>query len=269
MKKLGQHFLTSKKLLKEIAELAGVCKEDVVLEIGTGDGRLTEEIAKRAKLVYTVEIDENLLEKARRRLRGFKNVRFIHGDALKLEFPKDVNKVVSNLPYWISSEITEKMLDFLTSQRKRFPKVKALLMYQKEFAQRMVAEPYSPAYSRLSVLVAHLAQARIVKIVQKRFFLPRPKVDSALVELIPKRMRKDELLLKMAQILFQHKNKKVIKSLIDSRRYLKLKDKARLRKLLKERLGELAELRVWELYQEDLKEIKRKIGDLIDRSLGS
>ena len=129
-KNLGQNYLIDKNKRNQIIGFGDVDKNDVVLEIGTGIGTLTIELAKKAKKVIAIEQDENICKILTKRLKDEKidNVELINDDALKVDFPK-FNKIISNLPYQISSPITFKFLEYDFDL--------AILMYQKEFADRM------------------------------------------------------------------------------------------------------------------------------------
>ena len=158
-RKTGQNFLIDKKVAEREVEHACIEKNDVVLEIGPGKGTLTTLLAERAQKVVAIEIDNNLFSELREFLP--ENVELIHGDALKIDFetlPK-FNKIVSNLPFQISSPITFKFLNSVFSL--------AILIYQKEFADRMIAKPGSKNYSRLSVAVHYKAQCELIEIISK------------------------------------------------------------------------------------------------------
>ncbi len=172
-RRYGQHFLIDRAVLEREAEYADLGKTDSVLEIGAGDGRLTEVLAERAGKVYAVEhcpFRPELAELQRR----FPNVEVRFGDALKESFPK-VEKVVSNIPFRISVPLILKLLDseFET----------AVLLCQKRLARRLCAGPGERGYSWLSVFVRRVAEPRYLETVKRQAFHPVPKVDSALVKL--------------------------------------------------------------------------------------
>lgn len=171
-----QHFLSDKRVMHRIIEYADLKKTDTVLEIGAGDGGLTRELAKYAGHVVAVESDNFLAEILKEEFEST-NVEIIHADALKLDFPK-FNKVISNLPYSISSEITFKLLSYDFEF--------AVLMYQKEFADRMVAKKGIKDYSRLTINVGYMAECEILEIVPKGAFRPPPAVKSAIIRLVPR-----------------------------------------------------------------------------------
>jgi 16S rRNA (adenine1518-N6/adenine1519-N6)-dimethyltransferase len=127
----------------------------------------------------------------------------IEGNALKVELP-DYNKVVSNLPYQISSKITYRLLSK--------PFDLAILMYQREFAKRLIALPGTEGYGRLSMVTGHYASAEILESVSRTAFRPNPRVGSAIVRLRPRPDRLDvnhESLMRLATGLFNHRRKKV------------------------------------------------------------
>jgi len=148
--KLGQHFFMDRAAISRMASYADLGPQDRVLEIGPGSGNLTEVLASRAGHVFAVEIDPDLAAQLSGR---FSNVQVIMGDALKVQLPH-YNKIVSNLPYQISSKITYRLL----SQ----PFETAVLMYQWEFAERMAARVGSEEYGRLAMVVGFFCQIEIL-----------------------------------------------------------------------------------------------------------
>jgi 16S rRNA (adenine1518-N6/adenine1519-N6)-dimethyltransferase len=198
--KLGQHFLMDQGAIERIASYAKLQPEDWVLEIGPGSGNLTQALASRAGRVYAVEIDYDLAAQLSGR---FSNVQVINGDALKVELP-DYNKIVSNLPYQISSGITYRLLSR--------PFDKAILMYQWEFAQRMKARAGSEEYGRLAMVVGFFCRIEILEKVSKMAFRPVPQVDSAIVQLKPRLDRPEADpadFMRLVEGLFSNRRKKV------------------------------------------------------------
>ena len=227
---LGQNYLIDRNKRDQIIEFGNITKDDVILEIGTGIGTLTIELAKRAKRVIAIEQDSKISEILAKRLKTEKidNVELINDDALKVDFPP-FNKIISNLPYQISSPITFKFLDYDFDL--------AILMYQKEFAQRMNGEVGSKNYSRLSAMLYFKCDVEILSDVSCESFIPKPQIDSSVVKLTPKenKIPDDEFRIysKFTRALFQHRNKKIKNALIDSRHIIGNVDK----KVLKKRLN--------------------------------
>jgi len=197
MRRKGQHFLVDASVISRMADYADLCSADRVLEIGPGTGNLTGMLAHRAGWVYAVEVDPALADD----LEGkFGNVEVIRGDALKVELPR-FNKIVSNLPYQISSQITYRFL--------KTPFDLAVLMYQKEFAQRMLALPREEMYGRLGMAVGCLCRAEILERVPRSAWRPVPQVDSAIVRLRPRDMDVNAgMLMSFVEGLFRQRRKK-------------------------------------------------------------
>ncbi|KAH0571200.1 Dimethyladenosine transferase [Spironucleus salmonicida] len=181
----GQHFLTNTAVIQNIVRLAEIRSSDTVLEIGPGSGNLTMHLLPVAKHVIAIEIDPRMVSELKKRvppeLRSKLTV--ISGDFCKMPEIPPFDICVSNCPYNVSSSILFKLLSLAhTSTRIR----KFTLMFQLEFCQGIVAEPNQSAYSRLSVNTRLLAKsAKIILKVGPQNFTPPPKVDSAVVEVIP------------------------------------------------------------------------------------
>ena len=177
-KSLGQHWLTDRIILSEIAEPANLTTDDVVLEIGPGLGTLTEVLSDSAKLVVAVEFDPELAKDLAN--KNIKNVEVLNADFLHFDLsimPKKY-KVVANIPYYITAKIVQKLL---SDDNK--PEVAALLV-QKEVAERLAAKPGE--MSILSVSAQVFAEMELGVIVPPEFFTPPPKVDSQVVILKPR-----------------------------------------------------------------------------------
>ncbi|WP_292602041.1 16S rRNA (adenine(1518)-N(6)/adenine(1519)-N(6))-dimethyltransferase RsmA [Methanobrevibacter sp. UBA212] len=231
-KNLGQNYLIDKNKRDQIINFGDISKEDVILEIGTGIGTLTLELAKRAKKVIAIEQDQKICEILAQRLEDEKidNVELINDDALKVDFPP-FNKIISNLPYQISSPITFKFLNYDFDL--------GILMYQKEFASRMNGEVGTKNYSRLSAMLYFKCDVEKLTEVSNESFIPKPQIDSTVVKLTPKENSiSDEdfrTYSKFTKALFQHRNKKIKNALIDSRHIISNIDK----KVLKKRLNDI------------------------------
>ncbi len=203
--RLSQNFLIDERVAERQIRYADLKSTDRVLEVGPGNGILTRKMAQVARVI-AIEIDASLAKK----LEGLKNVEVINEDAMKVDFSSlDFNKIVSNIPYHISSPLTFKFLDETFDV--------AILMYQKEFAERMVASHGSKKYSRLSVMVYQKADCRILENVPRTAFRPVPKVDSCIVEMKPVGKRfdvDDEIFDRVVASLFSHRRKKIKNALM-------------------------------------------------------
>ncbi len=264
-KNLGQNYLIDKNKRNQIIGFGDVDKNDVVLEIGTGIGTLTIELAKKAKKVIAIEQDENICKILTKRLKDEKidNVELINDDALKVDFPK-FNKIISNLPYQISSPITFKFLEYNFDL--------AILMYQKEFADRMNGEVGSKNYSRLSAMLYFKCNVETLTNVSAESFIPKPKIDSTVVKLTPKenRISDDDFKIysNFTKALFQHRNKKIKNALIDSRHIISNIDKKILKKRLNaiedDELNEYLSKRVVELTPEEILFLSEKLNPIFN-----
>lgn len=233
-KNLGQNYLIDDFKRKKIIDFAELSKKDIVLEIGPGIGTLTTELSKKAKKIVAIEQDKRIFNILKQRLadESIDNVELINDDAVKTDISNfsKCNKIVSNLPYQISSPIIFKFLEFNFDL--------AILMYQKEFAVRMIAKTGNKNYSRLSAMLYFKADIEFLDNVSPESFVPRPKIDSSVVKLTPKNMDNAlnndniEVYSKTCKAIFQHKNKKIRNALIDSRHIIGYKDKKELRNLL-------------------------------------
>ena len=180
---LGQNFVVDANTVRKIARLANVDNHRHVLEIGAGLGSLTLALAETGALVTAVEVDDQLLPLLRENVDPIDNVTVVHADAMKLNWSTlleggDDWALVANLPYNVATPLVADVLDFV-------PQVQRMLvMVQKEVGERFCASPSTEAYGALSVKVAFHATARIAGIVPPTVFLPRPNVDSALVEIV-------------------------------------------------------------------------------------
>jgi len=209
-KRKSQHYLVNSSILDRIIQKADLSISDTVLDIGAGIGTLTIPLSEEVEKVVAIEQDPHIADVLRERLKNEKitNVDVLEGDATRLKLPT-FNKVVSNLPYQISSPITFRLLEYDFEF--------AILMYQLEFAERMVAKPGDSKYSRLSVMINLKANVEKLFTVPKGAFIPRPRVSSAVVKLKPKKdVYLDEFFFKITRALFQHKRKKAKKALLDS-----------------------------------------------------
>ncbi|MCG2827596.1 MAG: 16S rRNA (adenine(1518)-N(6)/adenine(1519)-N(6))-dimethyltransferase RsmA [Thermoplasmatales archaeon] len=204
LKRFSQHFLIDDSIAERIIDYAELSKNDAVLEIGPGLGVLTKKMVKKAN-VTGIEKDKKLCDY----LKEIPNLTLINKDALKTVFPR-FDKIVSNLPYKISSPVTFKILEYDFKI--------GVLMYQKEFAERMTALS-GKDYSRLSVNIYYRAECKILENVPRTAFYPMPKVDSAVVLLKPRkppfRVENEKIFFKTVDALFSQRRKKIKNSLLN------------------------------------------------------
>ncbi|KAL2620901.1 hypothetical protein R1flu_001106 [Riccia fluitans] len=181
-KSKGQHILKNPLIVQSIVQKAGIKSTDIVLEIGPGTGNLTMKLLEVAKKVIAVELDPRMVLEVTRRVQGTPyqtHLQVIQGDILKTQLPY-FDVCVANIPYQISSPLTFKLL----SHRPIFRC--AVIMYQREFAMRLVAKTGDPLFCRLSVNTQLLARIDHLLKVGKNNFRPPPKVDSSVVRIEPR-----------------------------------------------------------------------------------
>jgi len=229
-KSLGQNFLIDGNIIRRITEAAEVGVGDMVVEVGAGIGNMTRMLAEKAGIVAAIEIDRRLLPALEKNLEGLRNVYIINEDVLKLDirnriFSKRAHasisggplqiKVVSNLPYYITSPVIMKLLEEL-------PEAGLLvLMVQKEVADRIAAKPGSKDYGALSVAVQYYCTPEKVFDVPPHCFIPQPKVDSAVVRLTPNRnqsvgIKSREVFFKTVKAAFGQRRKTLANALFNS-----------------------------------------------------
>ncbi len=183
-KGLGQNFISDTNLLKGIVSDSLIDENDVVVEIGTGAGTLTRQIAERAKKVYSFEVDKNLEPVLALSLQGVDNVEVIFRDVLKMkddEFKSIVGdgefKVVANLPYYITTPLIMRFLESDLAVRS------LTVMVQEEVGARLVAKPNTADYSAITLAVLMRGNAAVTRKVGRNMFYPAPNVDSAVVRI--------------------------------------------------------------------------------------
>lgn len=210
-KKMGQSQLIDKYILERIVKAGELSPEDTVLEVGAGIGNLTDLLIRKAGKVIAIEKDARLYKILNKRFPNASNLELILNDVLNMDLP-DFDKVISNLPFQISSEITFKILgkdfDF------------GVLMYQKEFAERMNARVGEPDYGRLTINVYYRAYVEEIMDVVPSAFLPKPEVDSKVLKLIPRehpfKVDDEDLFSRVVLAAFQHRRQKLRNALMHS-----------------------------------------------------
>lgn len=181
-KKLGQNFLVDEWIPKRIVDLAGIGPEDEVLEVGVGLGALTRPLAEAARQVIGLEADAGIIRMHREQQDLPANVQLLHADVLKVDFQKIKQtgqrlKIVTNLPYAISSPFLFRLIEH--ADLIDF----AVVMLQKEVAQRLSAQPGTREYGAPSVLLAARASVTPLLEVPPSAFHPQPKVDSQVIRI--------------------------------------------------------------------------------------
>ncbi len=178
-KKWGQNFIRDPNTITKIISLLESDKNDTILEIGPGDGVLTDKLSKMAGYIHAVEIDplliKHLIDKK------YQNVAIHKSDILDWDIsilPEGV-KIIGNLPYYISSPIMFRFLGMLKWER-------MVLMFQKELAERIVSKEGSRSYGRISVMCHVFCHVQIEFTVSRNVFQPKPDVDSAVLSFYPK-----------------------------------------------------------------------------------
>ena len=178
-KKWGQNFLRDPNTITKIINYLQPCISDNILEIGPGDGALTNQLSKQIDYIHVVEIDPLLVTQLEK--NKYPNVTIHQGDILEWDLNqlKGEVKIIGNLPYYISSPILFKMLAWQNWEW-------MVLMFQKELAQRIVSKHGNKSYGRISVMCQVYCEVKIEFIVSKNVFQPKPEVDSAVLTFFPK-----------------------------------------------------------------------------------
>ena len=205
-KEYGQHILKNPLIVSAIVDKAALRPTDVVLEVGPGTGNMTMKMVDRVKTVIACEIDKRLIGELEKRVQNtpYRNkLKILPGDVLKTNLPF-FDTCVANLPYQISSPFVFKLLEHRPFFRC------AILMFQREFAHRLVAKPGDKLYCRLSVNCQFLARVDLIMKVGKNNFRPPPKVESNVVRIEPRNPPPDVNFKEwdgMLRICFNRKNK--------------------------------------------------------------
>lgn len=200
-KSRGQNYLIDRRVAEREVEHLGMTENDRVLEVGPGFGILTAALLERTSKLTAIEIEEGAVRYLR---DSFPQMDVIQGDFLDID-PPQFDLFISNVPYGISSPLLFHLLDM---QFKR-----AVVMVQREFAERMAAPAGDDEYSRLSVNVFYRAECKLLENVPRSRFWPEPEVDSTVVLLTPRPapfpLRDEKHFLKLVDVLFQQRRKKI------------------------------------------------------------
>lgn len=229
-KRFGQHWLRDPNILNQILAAAELSATDRILEIGPGQGVLTKGLVPFTQAVVAVEVDRDLVRQLRQQFQASERFHLIEGDFLDIDltaaladYPnfKSPNKVVANIPYYITGPILEKLLGRIR-QPNHTPYESIVLLVQKEVAERLYATPGTKAFNGLSVRIQYLAECELICPVPAKAFKPAPKVESAVVRLRPRSFPQQVNNPKLLDILvkqgFSQKRKMLrnnLKSLVD------------------------------------------------------
>jgi len=219
---LGQNFIEDEALLEQLAEYSLVTKEDCVLEIGPGFGALTKPLARRAKKVVSLEIDQTLLPILRVALEHNENAHVVLGDVMKTNLEELVAesfgseaslRVAANLPYYITTDVLTKLLLTL-SQAKSIA-----VMIQKEVGDKLLSQPGDDGYGPLPILCQYFCDVRRAVDVPAAYFTPPPKVDSSFMVLTryetkPFEAKNEALLLRLIKGAFAMRRKTLVNNLL-------------------------------------------------------
>lgn len=208
--RLGQNFLADPNLLEAIVVDAALEPDDVVLEVGGGEGALTERLAGRVKHLHVIEIDERLRESLEGIAAAHEGVSIVWGDAMKVDLTAldpVPSAMVANLPYSIATPLLLRTIAELPSLRRW------TVMVQREIAERLRARPGSRTYGSPSVLVQLACEVRMLRAVDPAVFKPRPRVDSAVLSLRRRAPAAPEPARLLIRDAFAHRRKALPKSL--------------------------------------------------------
>lgn len=226
-KGFGQNFLVDSAVLEKIVEAGDVSKEDTVIEIGPGLGNLTEYLLEKAGKVIAFEIDTDMVEILKERFGHQENFELVNKDIMEVdlkEYVKNSVKVIANLPYYITTPILFKLLEYKESI------TDIVIMVQREVAERILATPKGKEYGVLTVNTGYVSDAELVTIVPNTSFIPAPNVTSAVVKLKinldkSKELKDEEMFKKLVKAAFSARRKKVINSVMNANVFNVTKEK--------------------------------------------
>lgn len=221
-KSLGQNFLIDGNIINKIADTADLDEKSGVLEIGPGFGTLTQVLCGKAKKVVAIEVDKSL-ERVHKETLNYDNLKIIYDDFMKVDVNKLIEeefngldvKIVANLPYYITTPIIMKILE------EKYKISKIVVMVQKEVAQRLNSLPGSKDYGAITLAVQYRADTEIAMLVPNTVFMPRPKVDSAVIEFnilnAPRiKVEDEDLLFNVIKASFGQRRKTILNGLCNN-----------------------------------------------------
>lgn len=229
-KSLGQNFLIDNNILNKIVEASDIKGNSLVIEIGCGSGNLTRKLCEKASFVLGYEIDKSVEEYLFDNLKDFDNYKIIFDDFLKCNLPSilkdykyDSIYIVANVPYYITTPILEKIIDSKIDTKN------IVLMVQKEVGDRFCSKPGSKEYGSITVFLNYFYDVKKLFVVSKNSFLPKPKIDSIVINLKKKdkiKIKDEEFFFKLIRDSFRFKRKNI-------RNNLKEYDLAKIEEVLK------------------------------------
>lgn len=267
IKSLGQNFLINPAIAKKIVEATNINHDDVVVEVGAGSGNLTLAITEKTERVLAVELDERLVEILKKRFEDQPQLTVITGDALKLNFDEEVNriygsnsyKIVANIPYYITTPL---LFHFLEDMKNWLI---LTVMVQKEVAERILSPAGSKAYGAITAAIALSYEVKLVCKVSSGSFYPRPEVDSAVIQVLPRQSPLVDIEFNFFHLflktVFGKRRKTLINALVKSN--LEVKKEAVLALLLKRGWNE--KVRAEELSPVELAEFARDLKEIIQK----
>lgn len=211
-KSFGQNFIVDKNIIDNIIKFSLVDKDTMVIEIGPGAGSLTTTLAASSKSVLCYEIDDSLKDVLSDSLKNFDNVDIIYQDFLKANVSETLKKynydklyVIANLPYYITTPIITKIIE------DKLNVDKIVIMVQKEVGDRLKAQPGSKDYNSLSIYISYYFNVKKLMDVSRNVFLPKPNVDSIVIELSKKenkyKLKNENVFFKLVRDSFVQKRK--------------------------------------------------------------
>jgi len=250
-KNLGQHFLKDRNIAKKIVSIADIKENDCVWEIGPGKGILTEELLNKNCFLTVFEIDKKLYPILEKRFGN--KIKLIKNDILKADwkeiFPKNKIKIVSNLPFQITSPFLYKVTKFY----EHFSEI--VIMVQKEVAMRINAKSGNKKYGKLSLKMQYYYNIKYEFTIKPHLFHPPPKVDSAIINLQPRKDKQiiedEKLFWKIVKISFKNRRKMLrnnLSELFNNNQFNKLKTISSIE--LTRRAESLSENEFIKLYQD-------------------
>ena len=262
-KKLGQNFLISDTVVKEIIKNSQISSDDLVIEIGPGLGTLTKELLEKASKVICIELDNNMINILQDRFKLYKNFELINEDVLKVDLKNIIKeektkgkikqvKIVANLPYYITTPIIMKLLE------EKLDLDTITVMVQKEVADRLIAIPGQKNTGAITYSVYYYAEAKEILEVGKESFIPAPEVTSKVIQFEIRKnpevnVSDERLMFKIIKNAFTQRRKTLLNALTNTHIFqskeqgveilknLKLEENVRAEELTLEKFAEITE----------------------------